>query len=231
MLQALSDVLTEQCWPPPSDPSPLSDLAPQSTAKGMSQQPFEGTLAPPKKSRVRVEVAVNGVTVIIPRQGVWRAAPWNYAWGRIYLAAAIAISAVIAWGTFTGQVPWKPRELRIVAGFMVLHLCAASFMVLDALSRGAQQAVLAVVGEELIYRQRGLLFSSVARWNRSRIVDLRPQVAALGVEGQKYQTLRILTADGKVVNLLEGYDPADLRWVATVLRRAIGLPVGEVTVE
>jgi hypothetical protein len=90
---------------------------------------------------------------------------------------------------------------------------------------------LQVVGDGLRVERSTLLGTTQQHWLRSRIADVRvgyhlsPLVPRLVVDsGDLRWELQIHLEQGGSVGLLEDYPVQELQWVATVLRRELGLP-------
>ena len=62
-------------------------------------------------------------------------------------------------------------------------------------------------------------------WERSDLYDVRSGVAMVRRRGSESHELQIWKRDGDKVVLLTGRPEAELRWLATTLRRALRLPL------
>ncbi|HEY2910742.1 MAG TPA: hypothetical protein VGI99_10875 [Gemmataceae bacterium] len=101
----------------------------------------------------------------------------------------------------------------------------AAAILFDCVNRGTQRAVIAIVGERLLYKHGPPFLTERREWERNQIVDLRQTLAFLARNDWEDYVLRVKTADGRSHELLEGYKRSDLHWIATELRLALGLPV------
>ncbi|HEX3151884.1 MAG TPA: hypothetical protein VHR66_27680 [Gemmataceae bacterium] len=108
----------------------------------------------------------------------------------------------------------------------------------EAVRRARRHATLSVVGDTLVVRETNLYGTREREWPRRRIVDVclgdtlagrainpRTRRAVLDRADPTWE-LHIHLTDGEVVRLFDGYGDADLQWLATALRRTLGVPAG-----
>jgi hypothetical protein len=106
----------------------------------------------------------------------------------------------------------------------------------DAGNRACRQVVLAVADGRLKVRQSGFYGTRREEWPRFRVADVRagdvldgraisPYTRPLARQNadSPYE-LQIHLRNGEIIRFLEGYGDAELQWLATVLRRALGVP-------
>jgi hypothetical protein len=114
-------------------------------------------------------------------------------------------------------------------------LLGIAFLV-DAVNRACRQVVFTVADDRLMVRQSGLYGVRREQWPRLRIADVRagdvldgraisPHVRQLARDqSDATYELQIHLRNRETIRFLDGYGCAELQWLATVLRRALGVP-------
>ena len=93
------------------------------------------------------------------------------------------------------------------------------------LVRARRQAVFAIVGDQLLVMDIGVLGSKRFEWDRSELYDVRSGEVLANNRKTKSFELQIWKRDGKKAAFLAARDADELRWMATVLRRKLRLPL------
>jgi hypothetical protein len=226
-LSAVAEDVSGRCGLPTGF-EPIDQPVPQKlvVAEGPVPDPFDGSPGPPAGCRIEVEGHPDGVTVNVPAPGAWRAAPWLLGLGLLYAILIGCAEVYLLYAYLIGEFQLSDEEDRLILlAFGIGHWVVAAGIILPALSLGRRRACLAIVGDKFIFIHRGLFSSNREEWSREQIADIRNDVAVLGLQGPAYQCLQIRLLDGNIRALLEGRDPAELRWIATVLRQALGMRV------
>lgn len=106
----------------------------------------------------------------------------------------------------------------------------------EAVRRARRHATLSVVGDTFVVRQTNLHRTREREWPRRHIADVRlgDTLAGRAISPRTRQAvldrtdptweLHIRLRGGEVVRLFDGYGDAELQWLATALRRALGVP-------
>lgn len=102
---------------------------------------------------------------------------------------------------------------------------AGVLLLLRGLHGARNSAVLVVAADSLTVRQRGLVGWKEREWSRDDLADILV-VPAAGDSDDDHWQLQIQPRSGKrgAAHLLACRDIAELRWIATLLRRALRLP-------
>jgi hypothetical protein len=100
---------------------------------------------------------------------------------------------------------------------------------LPAYHHAYAQLALAVAGDELEMIETSKVRTRRRSWNRADLTDIRSGDNGWASGGDESNLspvaeLHILPKGDKRVGLLAGRDVAEVRWIATVLRRALRLP-------
>jgi hypothetical protein len=107
---------------------------------------------------------------------------------------------------------------------------------IDAANRACRQVVLTVADGRLTARQSGLSGVRSEEWPRLRIADVRagdvldgralsPSSRQLARDqADATYELQVHLQSGEIIRFLDGYGETELQWLATVLRRALGVP-------
>jgi hypothetical protein len=121
--------------------------------------------------------------------------------------------------------------LWCIPGLLGLQFVCA---VEEVFKRAHRHAVITLVGDTLSLQQTNLYGTWRQEWNLSQITDVHvgctlegtikdPATRRLAHDQQDPTwELHLHVDDGTLVRLFDGYDAAELQWLATVLRRAIG---------
>jgi hypothetical protein len=182
----------------------------------------------PAESTAVLESFPDGVTITLPAAGMWRGSPrfwlvWTWLW--CLLVVPISVAAV------AGKVHndlGQPIAAIWVLLFLVPFWLVAVGSMLTVVHRGRRQAVLAVAGGRLMILQTGLFGTKRQEWPRE---ELR-WVAAVVTEnrdsegGSTWTThLVVEPSTGPAQQLLGHRTKQEVEWMATTLRRALGLPI------
>jgi hypothetical protein len=246
-LKALADVLSCHCNVPtrtdsdlesrPSAP-PLASASPAEQRASWVHQLGEGVRSvyeklqaasarvpefqenpdQPPNSRVIHEVHDDGVTLIVPPPGP---NPFFLLGCALCALAALFTLAVINTG-FPGGI------FSSLVGLMVFWAIALAVF-LPTYHMAYAHTAIAVVGDDLELCWSSKLRTLRRSWNRADLTDVRCGDTGW-VSGSDdsnltpIKVLHILLKGENKFGLLAGRDDAELRWIATVLRRALRLP-------
>lgn len=166
----------------------------------------------PETSDVLVEKQGDGVTLTLPPAGIVRATK-----GMIWIGI---IFTMVGGGILV--IPFF--DTKAVCFLVPFGLCFGSIglaLVLGAVNMGRRQAVLAVVGDQLLVMQTGIFGTRRRDWQRADLQDIAPGPSGMAVNNQPILELQFKPKNGKPFGMLAGRDHAELGWLATVLRKAL----------
>jgi hypothetical protein len=95
-------------------------------------------------------------------------------------------------------------------------------ILLAAINMGRRRAVLAVVDDTVMIYQAGLFRAKRHEWPAGAIAEIRTGPSGMTVNNVPVPELQIHPKDGNKLGLLAGRDVNELRWLATMLRQALG---------
>jgi hypothetical protein len=214
-LLALAEDLARRCAPAGETPSsaavPVLEQAPD-------RSDYEELAEQPAGSRITVERSAEGLRLIVP-PGIGNGPGWSVAGGFLCLMAFCLATKL-----------FKDEAVRDMPLWLNVLLVAATgaggiaFLVAQAnLTR--RRVELAVRGDTLTVLQAGPFGVEQRQWRREHVAD----VFVLHLpdsEGSDHWELQIQPrpGEGDAFRLLAYRDVSELRWLATVLRRALRCP-------
>jgi hypothetical protein len=174
----------------------------------------------PPNSRVIHQVHDNGVTLIVPPGGP----------GLFFLLGCVlcGIAALPTLGLIAGGFGDADSSYGPYLTVGILWAIALAVF-LPVYHHAYAHVALAVVGDELEMIESSKVHTRRRSWNRADLTDVRSGDNGWASGGDDSNLtpvaeLHILPKGAKKVGLLAGRDAAEVRWIATVLRRALRLP-------
>jgi hypothetical protein len=223
-LTPLAEHLAERCCL--STEPGMVTLPPIEVTQVTVQHPeFVESPEQPPKSKVIVEQSPRGVVLRIPEAGLFgRGGGGCLLWSGVCLCLFMLVPTLAL--LFGPPGPKDPEKLDPRVAWLILGLFWATgigFLV-GAMYMARRQAVLAVVDDTLMVMQAGLFGWRRWEWTREELSDIVSGPSNMCINDQPVIELHIYPNDGKRVGLLVGRGTDELRWLATVLRRALRLP-------
>jgi hypothetical protein len=182
--------------------------------RGPDFSDFEELAEQPEGSRITVAPSADGFLVVVPPL-LLRSGP-GWLWGGLFLCFfAFAVST-----TFFNDEADLPLWMRILL-FAASGIVGIAFVAAHA-NLALRRVELAVHGESLMVWQSTLWGESKSQWSREQVADVFV-LRHSDSEGPDHFELQIQPQPdaGSEMRLLAYQDPADLRWLATLLRRAL----------
>jgi hypothetical protein len=210
--------------PPPSRPSTSAPAPPRievvEQAADLSQ--YEELGERPAGSRIVMDTSPDGLTFIVPAAG-WEANPGWVIGGVLAGLLALGLSLSLCGGAHSvGEV------VLLVLGALAAWVLALGLL-LVATHRARCRVVLDVTAETLVIWQAGLFRVRPRRWSRQQLADvfvmhyLRDE-GSEGAPDRWELQIHPRPGHGPAHRLLAHRDPAELRWLATLLRRTLHCP-------
>ncbi len=176
----------------------------------------------PVGSRVTLSETADGLTVMLPKMGLRKGGKGMFLFAIVW--------NLIAWGVTGGFVV---ATIQSPQWMLLFPLAIGSFFILiggvmawAAISRGTRRAIVDVVGDALMITQQTAFGETVDQWEGTvRAVRVEPS-------GETMNDVAILhlavEAEGREKKGLFKERPDDeLRWLAAVLRNALGVGAGK----
>jgi hypothetical protein len=176
---------------------------------------YEELAEQPTGSRITVERSAQGLRLIIPA-GIRNSPGWYFAGGFLCFMA-FAFATKFFEDDAVRDMPWWQNVLF----FAVTAIGGISFILAQAnLTR--RRVELAVRGDALIVLQSNLFGTHQRQWQREHLADVFV-LHHLDSDGPDHWELQIQPRPGAgdAFRLLAYQDVSELRWLATVLRRAL----------
>jgi hypothetical protein len=171
----------------------------------------------PVGSRIALDETPERLTLIVPPDGIMPHRGWYFASAFVGVIALLTSLSILVGLT------------EVASGSTVFAVIAWGFgiaLVMTGFHRSRRYVLLEVAGERLTVWQSGLLRVRRRGWSRHRLADVFVMHYPGSDEHNAYWELRIepQPGAGAVFTLLAHRDGSELRWVATLLRRALGCP-------
>jgi hypothetical protein len=201
--------------------SPSEAPAPIPVVVEEPKSPSRDVLKQPAGSRAVLERHPDGVTITVPALGLLGATGQVFVVGLIFIAVG-----TVALVSGLGQVrpanaPWSVPGIALSAVISFLGL----WNVVISLRTALKKVGLAVVGDTLFTCETGPLGSRRREFTRADVLDIAcgPSNVSMNKQGPLPQ-LQIVARDETKVGLLTGHEELELKWIATILRQALGIP-------
>jgi hypothetical protein len=206
--------------PDTGEPLPVVALALVPVVVEEPEVPSRDILEQPATSIIALERHPDGITVTVPPRGIWRASGGLVVLGVVFsLVGTACVLSLIERLMRANARGFGGEVIGVV--FLVVGIC----VVLTCYHFGRKRSVLAVVGDRLLTFETGPFGSRRREFSRVELLDIACGPSNVSVNNKPLPQLQILrTTDKLPVGLLTGYDEAELRWLATVLRQSLGIP-------
>ncbi len=209
---------------PPNDPNTGESPAvgPAAPVPVVIEEPLIPTrdvTEQPRDSRVGVERHPDGVTVTVPPIGIWNVPGGLFFAGVLLTLIGAGVTIAVLNALIRQNAKFNPGMFVGVAFF-----CVGAGLVLAAINSGRKRAVLAVVGDRLLTLETGPFGSRRREFARTELLDIACGPSNVKVNNKPVPQLQIVAPDKKTVGMLTGRDETELKWLATVLRQALGIP-------
>ena len=74
-----------------------------------------------------------------------------------------------------------------------------------------------------LYWRIGLFGTRRSEWSAGELAAIRTAPSGVVMGSQQQMQLQIVPSHGKMIKLLSGRDPQELRWIATMFRRSLNV--------
>jgi hypothetical protein len=228
VLAELADLLARQLAVAPPDaepaasagPTPAGTPAPVPVVVEEPEVPSRDVLEQPRESRVVTERHPDGVTMTVPALGLGKATG-----GLIIMSLFfMGIGGIFLISTLVALFQPNPKMPigAVIPGALFFVLGGILFV--GSLNAGLKKVVLAVVRDRLFTFETGLFGSRRREFLRASLLDIACGPSNITVNKKPLHQIQIVALDRTRTGLLTGRDETELRWIATVLRQALGMP-------
>lgn len=174
----------------------------------------------PAGSLVRVVEQSGGLTLTVPPAGLVRGSKGLFVFALVWLGLTTG-------GIGTAIIMGTRGHVVVPILFCGIFTLAGVAMLLPAINMGRRRAIFMVMGDELRLASDGLFGAKLHRWARADLASIHIGPSGMAVNEVPVLELQIEPRAGKRLGLLAGRDEAELRWMATMLRRALKLTAEE----
>jgi hypothetical protein len=217
-LTALANDLARRCLQPADEPTVTAPAAPTvpvvETSPDLSD--YEELAEQPAGSAIALEESARGLRFTVPPLGFRHSVGW--------LVGSL-LASLVAFGLteniVQGGKPFGSIEVSLVvaAGLWAMGI---GFL-LAGVNLARRRAVLSVVGDTLLVEQTNLFGTTAWQWRGQQLADIFVMLHPGSSDTPDHWELEIhpQSGAGDELHLLGYRHPAELRWLATRLRRAL----------
>jgi hypothetical protein len=175
----------------------------------------------PRGSRIGVEQDAASVTLTVPPTGLRGGHMALFVIGLV-MASGLATTGVLVVVFGMGQIDWG----GLLCGFPMALLFEGIglFLVMSAIDGSRRRAMVAVAGGRLLILTQGPFGTRRKEWSAAELADVRPGPSGTVINGVPVLELQVHPREGEKYGLLAARDVDELEWMATLLRRSLGLP-------
>jgi hypothetical protein len=160
----------------------------------------------PEGSKIVVDSDDSGTTITVPPEGFRSAA-------NTLLLMGLAMSLVMA--LILSSAARLPKGVTaLFAGVLLIGILLISHGIRIARRRAA----IAIVGQQLMVIQTGLIRSTSKEWDLEQVTAIRVGPSGMTVNEEPVLELQILERDKLPFSMLAGRDEPELQWLASLLR-------------
>jgi hypothetical protein len=202
-------------------------------AEASDPLPFLERSEQPSGSKMIYEPLSGGFRITVPKMGFGHP---NIHFHMAGVVLFLALTAFFGWFLY---LHWLVNQWDFGASIVGLAVVITGLAFIGAavalVGRAQRHALVTVLDDTLSIQQTNLYRTKRQEWARSSIADvlLGYTHGAIQYTGTRpilhdhmnpFWELQIHLDDGTIVHLFDGYDDAELQWMATVLRRALRIP-------
>jgi hypothetical protein len=190
------------------------------TEKAATEESDDDLEEQPAGSQVQVEERGAGVRLVVPPAGIWRGSKGLVAFALFWCGFMTVFTGISVFASSKDSVGIPVAFWVFIPAFWLIGLG----LLAGAVNMGRRSATLEADGGRLRVETRGLLGTKELDWTRADLSAIRADASGMTVNDQPVLELQVHPRTGKKVGLLAGRKEEELRWMATRLRRALGLP-------
>jgi hypothetical protein len=183
----------------------------------------ETTPIQPPNSAITVERFPDGLTITVPPAGLWRGTAGLFPFAIIWNGFMTLFTPLFLAGVIGGKERDRGAILMISAFLSVFWLVGIGLL-LGALNMGRRRAAIAVTAGRLMVIQTGLFGTKQREWAGTEIKKICAGPSGMEVNDKPILELQIFSESPARFGLLCGRSDDELRWIASELRAALGVP-------
>ena len=174
----------------------------------------------PAGSKAKLETRADGLSLAVPPAGIRKGTRGLFFFAVFWCGFMAVFTGLMFFATGTKgrhATPWE------AAPFLLLFWLVGFGLMAGALNMARRRALFIVDRTSLRLAQAGLFGTKSWVWRREDISAIRADASGMKVNNQPVIELQIHPRGAKKVGVLAGRDEAELRWIASTLRRATNL--------
>jgi hypothetical protein len=175
----------------------------------------------PAGSKAKLDQRADGLSLAVPPAGIRKGTRGLFFFAAFWCAFMAVFTGLMFFATGTKgrhSTPWE------AAPFLLLFWLVGIGLMAGALNMARRRALFIVDRNCLRLAQAGLFGTKSWVWRREDIASIRTDASGMKVNNQPVIELQIHPRGAKKIGILAGRDEAELRWIASTLRRASHLP-------
>ena len=158
------------------------------------------------------------LTLTVPPAGLWRGSKGLFAFSLLWNGFMVVFTSLLLWFALSGEDDVWPLAL-----FAIPFWAVGIGMLLAAINMGRRRAILDVVGDTLLITRAGPFGTKQQEFRADTIAAIRAGASGMEVNEVPVIELQIHPRDGKKCGLLSQRKDDELKWIAAVLRDAVGV--------
>jgi hypothetical protein len=225
---AMADALAEQCHLATAPESLLVDAPAAARIEVIEDSLEPGTterLTQPSTSKIVLEETADGLTFNVPPAGLMKGSAGLFFFALIWLGFMVFFTGGVF---FAANGPQLQKDgIWVMLGifaFISLFWAVGIGMMVAAVNMGGRRAGIVVDGERLMVLKTSIFGSKTEEWQRDALRAIRVGPSGMESNDVPVLELQIHPKSGKKFGLLSGRDTDELEWMATHLRRSLGMP-------
>ena len=171
----------------------------------------------PADTQVKIESRAGGLLIEIPPAGLRKGTMGLFSFGVLWCSFMAVFTYLVV------RSPTKTHD-SIPYVFMGAFWLIGLALVATALNTGRRRATLLIESGGLSLTQTGPFGTKQREWRRGDIAAVRADASGMEVNRRPVIELQIHPVTGKKAGFFAGRDADELRWLATELRKALGVP-------
>jgi hypothetical protein len=184
---------------------------------------FADVTEKPVDSSVTVEHSASGLLMIVPPAGLRKGSMGFFSFAIIWCLFMAVFTGLVVLSKSSG----KADNFWVFGLFISAFWLIGLSMLAVAINMGRRKATLSIDGDGLALNQVSLLGTKNWQWPRGAIAAVRADASGMEVNERPVTELQIHPVAGKKVGFFAGRDEAELRWMATELRRGLNVPANQ----